>query len=48
MPKIDVGGIGIAYDLMGKDRDPPWEDDEWNMRSVQTQSGSEGNTLFRS
>lgn len=28
--------------------DPPWQDDEWNYRSAQTQSGKEGNTLFRS
>ncbi|MET1754686.1 alpha/beta hydrolase [Novosphingobium sp. RD2P27] len=28
--------------------DPPWEDNEWNYRSAQTQSGKEGHTLFRS
>lgn len=28
--------------------DPPWEDNEWNYRSGQTQAGKEGNTLFRS
>ena len=28
--------------------DPPWNDDEWNYRSAQTQSGKEGNTLFTS
>ena len=28
--------------------DPPWNDDEWNYRSGQTASGSEGHTLFRS
>lgn len=28
--------------------DPPWGDDEWNYRSAQTMSGSEGHTLFRS
>jgi pimeloyl-ACP methyl ester carboxylesterase len=28
--------------------DPPWNDDEWNYRSEQTASGSDGHTLFRS
>lgn len=28
--------------------DPPWGDDEWNQRSAQTLSGTEGNTLFKS
>lgn len=28
--------------------DPPWNDDEWNYRSGQTMSGTEGHTLFRS
>lgn len=28
--------------------DPPWNDDEWNYRSGQTASGTEGHTLFRS
>lgn len=28
--------------------DPPWNDDEWNYRSGQTSSGTEGLTLFRS
>ena len=28
--------------------DPPWNDDEWNYRSVETQSGKAGHTLFRS
>ena len=28
--------------------DPPWDDDEWNMRAAQTAGGSEGHTLFRS
>lgn len=28
--------------------DPPWQDDEWNYRSGQTMSGTEGHTLFRS
>lgn len=28
--------------------DPPWNDDEWNYRSAETRSGTDGNTLFRS
>lgn len=28
--------------------DPPWNDDEWNYRSAETQSGKNGHTLFRS
>jgi pimeloyl-ACP methyl ester carboxylesterase len=28
--------------------DPPWNDDEWNYRSDQTATGSDGHTLFRS
>ncbi|MFC0204974.1 alpha/beta fold hydrolase [Novosphingobium soli] len=28
--------------------DPPWADDEWNQRSAQTMSGTQGHTLFRS
>jgi pimeloyl-ACP methyl ester carboxylesterase len=28
--------------------DPPWNDDEWNYRSGETASGTEGHTLFRS
>lgn len=29
-------------------KDPPWNDDEWNYRSDQTATGSDGHTLFRS
>lgn len=29
-------------------REPPWGDDEWNRRSVQTAAGTDGHTLFRS
>lgn len=28
--------------------DPPWNDDEWNYRSGETMSGTNGHTLFRS
>lgn len=28
--------------------DPPWGDDEWNVRAAQTASGTDGHTLFRS
>lgn len=28
--------------------DPPWDHDEWNNRSIETQVGEQGNTLFRS
>lgn len=28
--------------------DPPWGDDEWNTRSAETLSGTQGHTLFRS
>lgn len=35
----------VPHSLM---QDPPWNDDEWNYRSGQTMSGTEGHTLFRS
>ena len=35
----------VPHSLM---QDPPWEDNEWNYRSAQTASGTEGHTLFRS
>jgi len=35
----------VPHSLM---QDPPWNDDEWNYRSAQTMSGTEGHTLFRS
>lgn len=28
--------------------DPPWNDDEWNYRSMETATGKKGHTLFRS
>jgi len=28
--------------------DPPWNDDEWNYRSIETQTGGKGQTLFTS